>query len=206
MYPLQSLAYFYLKTTVGLTPEELERITMSHGTVLGLSVDDNIAPKLEWLRGTLGLDAADLRGLVARQPSLLHLSVDANLAPTVAWFTDSPRGPRLTPSELRKLVLALPAALCYSTRDNLEPKFAFLARDLGMSVADLRTVTVKNPSVLAASLRRYVPLCCGGAATPLALYRLAPPRPAPPSTPCAHPPTPRPATSPRRRWRSWSSG
>ena len=78
--------------------------------MLGYSVEDNMAPKLDWLQARLELDAAQLRELVVAQPTLLGYSVDANIAPTSTGCR--PCGPGRCRAE--EVVLVKPQLLNYS--------------------------------------------------------------------------------------------
>ena len=56
------------------------------------------------------------------------------------------------------MVLTLPQLLGLSVEDNLAPKLEFLAREIGLSHAELREWVVKNPATLGLSLaNRYRP-------------------------------------------------
>ena len=61
------------------------KVVLGRPSLLGYSVEDNMAPKLDWLQTRLELDAAQLK-LVVAQPTLLGYSVDANMAPTLDWL------------------------------------------------------------------------------------------------------------------------
>jgi hypothetical protein len=48
-------AYGYLSTALGLGDDAMTRITLTHPTVLGLSVEHNLRPTLAWLAQALHL-------------------------------------------------------------------------------------------------------------------------------------------------------
>ena len=78
--------------------------------LLSYSIEDNMAPTLDWLQTRLDLDAAQLKKVVLGIPPLLGLRVD-NMAPKLAYLE---REIGLSRAELREHVLRIPAILAYS--------------------------------------------------------------------------------------------
>ena len=145
----------WLQSSLDLSDAELKKMVLTFPQMLSLSVEDNMAPKLDWLQKRLDLGDAQLRKLVVKQPPLLGYSVEDNMAPKLDWLQTRLD---LDDAGLRKTVLQLPAVLGSSVEDNLAPKLDFLAREIGLSRAELRDWVVKNPSILGYSLvNRYRP-------------------------------------------------
>ena len=120
-----------------------------------MSVEDNLALKLDWLQTRLDLDDAGLRKVVVAFPPLLGLKVEANVEPKFDWLQ---RRLGLDDAGLRKMVLVSPPLLGYSIENNMEPKLCFFEEELGLSVSEVRASIVSAPSRLGLSLKtRYRP-------------------------------------------------
>jgi len=52
---MSSTAYGYLSNTLKLGDDAMTRITLTYPTVLGLSVENNVRPTLEWFATALQL-------------------------------------------------------------------------------------------------------------------------------------------------------
>ena len=64
----------------------------------------------------------------------------------------------LDAAQLKKMVVTSPSLLYLSVEDNMERKLQFLAREIGLSRAEVRDLVVKDSSMLARSLAsRYRP-------------------------------------------------
>ena len=63
----------------------LRKAVLVKPQLLNYSVEDNMAPTLEWFQTRLDLDAAQLT-VVLRLPQLLGYSVDANMEPKLDWL------------------------------------------------------------------------------------------------------------------------
>ena len=174
----------WLQSSLDLSDAELKKVVLTRPTLLGYSVEKNMAPKLEWLQNYLDLDEGQLRKIVLRQPTLFG----RNMAPKLEWLQRrldldnaqlkkmvmmSP--PLLSLSiedkiepnldwlqtrldldapELRKMVLSHPPLLQYSVEGNLEPKLNFLEEELGLPVSEVRASIVTGPNRLSYSLNK----------------------------------------------------
>jgi mTERF domain-containing protein len=146
-YLADDLSYFYLQDELGLSEESMLKITMEAGSALAMKAV-TIKEKVDLLRTTMNLSDTETRELIEKQPTLLHLSAKRNLAPTILFLV---RQLDLAPSELRTIVLACPAVLCYS-RPMLHKKLEFFRRNMGYSEAETRTLLIQEPKLWTASV------------------------------------------------------
>jgi mTERF domain-containing protein len=77
----------FLKTVLELDTEELRFLLTSFPQVLGLSVDQNLQPTLEFLLQHLDVDK--LREFLAYQPSLLAYSLEKRLRPRIELLQEN---------------------------------------------------------------------------------------------------------------------
>lgn len=128
---------------------------LSYPFVLGLNVESNVVPTLDYLESRLCLSTRQLRKVVTRSPPALGLSVEKNLGPTLAFLETRLD---LDDDALRKLVVSTPNVLMYSVRDNLGPKLDFLEGWLdgddrgGTPRSTLARVVTKLPQALGLSV------------------------------------------------------
>jgi hypothetical protein len=65
--------------------KSLSKLVQRMPRVLGLSVEENLEPRLLWLQERLDMDDKSLRKLVQTLPSVLCSSVEENLEPKLSW-------------------------------------------------------------------------------------------------------------------------
>ena len=65
----------WLQRRLGLDKTQLARVVVASPPLLYLSVEDNLAPKLEFFAREIGLSHAELREWVVKNPSTLGLSL-----------------------------------------------------------------------------------------------------------------------------------
>ena len=80
--------------TFDLSDAELKKVVMRFPALLGYSVEDNMAPKLDWLQERLELDAAQLKKMVLNLPQLLALKRREQHGAEARLATDAPRSGR----------------------------------------------------------------------------------------------------------------
>ena len=146
-YLADDLSYFYLKDELGLSEESMWKITNEAGSALAMKAV-TIREKVDLLRTTMNLSDVQSRELIEKQPTLLHLSAKKNLAPTILFLV---RQLDLAPSELRTIVLACPAVLCYA-RPMLHKKIEFFRRTMGYSETETRELLIQEPKLWTASV------------------------------------------------------
>ena len=69
-----------------LDAAQLKKVVVPFPALLGYRVEDNLAPKLDWLQTRLDLDDAQLKKMILTSQSLLGYSVDDNMKPTLGWL------------------------------------------------------------------------------------------------------------------------
>ena len=143
-----NVSYFYLQDELKLPDEALWRITYEAGSALGMTAA-TIRNKVDCLRKSLDLSDDDIRIIIGKQPTILHLSADKNIATTILFLV---RSLDMGKSELRGIVLACPAILCYS-KENLKSKIRFFTELAGFTVAETRSLFLAEPTLLRAGVK-----------------------------------------------------
>lgn len=143
-----NVSYFYLRNELGLSEEDMWRITFQAPSVLGMT-SETIRRKVNLLRDTLNLSNIELRTMLSKAPAILHLSADNNIAPTLAYLTQLLD---LKQQELKALLLACPPILGYS-QDNLRAKVNFFTNSMGFTVDETRALYLKDPRLFRSSVR-----------------------------------------------------
>ena len=138
----------WLQSSLDLSDAELKRLVMRSPQVLGLSVKNNIKPKIDWLQSRLDLDAGQLRK-IALQPRVISYNIEDNIAPKLDWLQ---KRLDLDAGQLRKIVLRLPAGLGYSVEDNMAPKLDWLQGRLDLDEEELKKMVVVHPHLLGYSI------------------------------------------------------
>jgi hypothetical protein len=142
----------FLSMTCGLTATDVAKLVQtSGGSILGLSVDQNLKPTMEYLRIVLHLDRKALRKCLLAHPQLLALSI-ANLQSKVHYF-ESIGGTSLA----SRIAYRCPAVYSLSLTDNLIPTIDFLSRAWGMTQPESSGDTLAHwlqeyPNILTMSL------------------------------------------------------
>ena len=142
-----NVSYFYLKNELQLSDTAMWRITYEASSALGMTTAV-IRHKVEVLQETMNLTLDHVRNILERQPTILHLSADQNLAPTLLFLL---RALELGRDELRELVLACPAVLCYSI-NTLKSKIQFFIRLMKYTIQECRELLLQKPDLLRASV------------------------------------------------------
>ena len=76
------------------------------------------------------------------------------MAPKLEWLQSRFD---LNSTELRKIIVTLPALFGYNIEKNLEPKLEFLAQDLGLSPSEIRAAVMKGGCLSYSLEKRYKP-------------------------------------------------
>lgn len=95
--------------------EDIGKVVSSKPAILGYSIEDNLNPKLEWLK-SLGVDVDKVMKL---NPGALGYSLEENLIPKINWLNEQG-------IDSAKAISAFPAILGASIEDNLNPKMQWL--------------------------------------------------------------------------------
>ena len=72
-----------LQARLGLSEAELRKVVLGLPAVLGLSIEDNVLPTIDFLQGELGLSDNLLRERIVGTPTILSNSIERRLRPRV---------------------------------------------------------------------------------------------------------------------------
>jgi len=131
---------------------ELRKVVLRLPTLLGMSVEDNMAPKLEWLQARIDLDDPQLRKVVLGALSVLSTGIDT-LESKLEWLQ---MRLDLDVKQLRKVVLGRPQLLGMSVKDNLAPTLDWLQGRLDLDAEQSRKVVLAHPQLLAHSIEANI--------------------------------------------------
>jgi len=92
--------------------------------ILTLSIENNLAPKFDYLLETLGFTRIEMRHILLKRPQLLSLSLDRNIVPKIKCFLDSQSdgGLGLTLKELRTWMIDHPQTLLCALDTRIKPR------------------------------------------------------------------------------------
>ncbi|CAM9657781.1 unnamed protein product, partial [Choristocarpus tenellus] len=136
----------WLKGDVGIDVTDATAIMRDWPSVIGLSIDNNLKPTLEWLRDELSLGTLGRKGasdMIYRHPRLLLLSMEGTLEPKLRWVLGLGVGNHKSIDMLRRH----PGIFAYSIEENLEPTLEWLSRNLGGHEKAIRIIQ-RSPSIL----------------------------------------------------------
>jgi mTERF domain-containing protein len=142
-----NLAYFYLQNEIGITEEDMWRITNEAGSVLGMTAR-NLRKKVQLLQQTMDLTDDDIRTMILRHPAVLHLSAQGNVAPTILFLQ---RALDLSREDMRKLLVSYPSILGYSLA-NLKSKINFYLKLCRFTKDEARKLLVEEPKLMTAGV------------------------------------------------------
>ena len=132
----------YFRYELNMIPTQVKKVIYRAPAILGLNLDDNVRPKVQYLQSALDLSNNELHTILAAMPSLLLLNSEGNLQPKIEYLssvllscTDQEK---LTKNEflissfsssvvsvldqLREIVLRLPTLLGYSLEQRIIPR------------------------------------------------------------------------------------
>jgi hypothetical protein len=132
-----------------LDDKSLSKLVRTLPAVLGLSIDDNLEPKLAWLQDRLDMDDKTLSKMVGTLPAVLGLSVEDNLEPKLKWLQGRLG---LDSKSLQKLVKRYPSVFSCGIDETLEPKLAWLQERLSLDDKSLSFVIHRQPPILGCNI------------------------------------------------------
>lgn len=138
-----------LRSTMDLSDDDIRLVLERHPSVLHLSAEKNVAPKILFLVRALDLSKSDLRQLFITQPAILSYS-RSNLQQKLKFFTTNLLG--FSVDECRHLLLSEPKLLTASVKGGLLPRARFLLKEIQIPRKKLRDILKKNPRILLYSL------------------------------------------------------
>jgi hypothetical protein len=137
-----------LRSTMGLTDEELRHVITSQPTILQLSARKNLSPKVLFLIRQLDLGRDDLKRLILGWPGILAYSMP-NLKKKI-HFVKSHMG--YTMDECRTLLCREPKLLTAGVDTGLLPRLKFLVLEMEFGMDDVKVLCQKYPTILLKSL------------------------------------------------------
>jgi mTERF domain-containing protein len=138
-----------LRSTMGLSDEDLRTLVTAQPSLLQLSAKQNLAPTMRLLIRQLNIKSREhLRKLVMGCPALLAYSL-TNLRHKIHFFQDTMG---YSVDDSRALLLEEPKLMTASVETGLMPRFRFLHQEVEISVEDLRKMVTKNPRMLLMSV------------------------------------------------------
>jgi hypothetical protein len=116
-------------------------------SILGMSIPENIEPKMDWLQQRLHLNDAQVSKIVRRITTIFNYSITDKMEPTLKWLQGRLS---LDGDELTKLILSQPSMLGCSISTNLEPTLDFYKECIG--IEGTKELLARNPALLTYSL------------------------------------------------------
>ena len=115
-------------THLGLDTQELASVLSKQPSILHLSVQNSLKPRVDYFRHKLGIASEDLAKVITRNPAVLTFSVEDQIAPRVEFLKDL----GISHENVAKLILRHPQTLQYSF-DGIKEHVNFLAKDCKMN-------------------------------------------------------------------------
>ncbi|KAK9819840.1 hypothetical protein WJX72_003114 [[Myrmecia] bisecta] len=138
---------YYLTDRVGISEELIGKVIARLPQILSYS-EDAMHERVEFLLEN-GLSQADIARAVASHPQLLHYRTES-MQRRLAWL----RQIGLTPEQVCRVVSQHPQLVCRDIERQLQPKFAYLCKELGGSADSIASF----PNYLSLSLaQRIIP-------------------------------------------------
>ena len=123
------------------------KVVAASPQVFGYSIEQNLKPKVQWLKH-LGLNLTQITKMIVAFPPILGLSVEGNLKRKVQWLMEL----GLIQDQVVKVIVSQPSYFRKSVDKNLEPKRVLLRKVLGRD--NLAEEVRKMPQVLSYSYQR----------------------------------------------------
>ena len=124
MYP----KFANLQLRLQLNGSALKKMILRAPSILSCSVENSIAPTLDWLEERLGLNENELRRLAHNRPQLLVLKLE-NLRSKLEFLQFRLHVDDLS---LKRIVLRSPTILICSTDKNIAPTLDWLKKTLDL--------------------------------------------------------------------------
>ena len=141
----------FFEERFNLNSTQVGKMVAISPTILGINVEDNLVPTMDWLQTRLLLSDDQLSKIARKFVQVFKRSIPDNLEPTLNWFQ---KRLKLSDAQLGELIVAFTPMVCLSITKNLEPKFELFVECLGegTAIAMLRA----NPSLFGSSLENRI--------------------------------------------------
>jgi hypothetical protein len=114
-----------------------------------LNIEENLEPKLAWLKARLELDDKGVCKLVKTLPGVFSFNIEANLEPKLAWLQ---KRLMLDDDSLSVVVQRMPSLLSFNMETNLEPTITFYEDCVGSDAT--RAMVATSPALICYSLEK----------------------------------------------------
>lgn len=114
-------------TKIGVPQEKLADLLGKQPSILHLSVQKGLMPRVQYLKEEVGISAEDIPLLIQRSPAVLTFSIENQMQPRIEFLLDM----GISKENVVKMITRHPQMLHYSF-ENLEEKLKFLG-EIGMN-------------------------------------------------------------------------
>ncbi|KAJ1493710.1 mTERF-domain-containing protein [Baffinella frigidus] len=135
--------------SLGLTEDKVGKVVASNPQMLGLSVEGNLNPTVDFLVVEGGVPRRSVGQLVAQFPNVVSYSVKHKLRPMLAFLRDELGVPA---EGLGALLQKYPQILSLSIDNNLRPTVLFLREAVGVDFEGMARMVQQHPQMLGLSI------------------------------------------------------
>ena len=142
----------FLRDDVLLTFKDTSRVLAAFPQLLAMSVPDDLAPTVEWLK-EIGVAPAKVPKVVRQHPKVFAYSLDNNLRPTVSYLWNEVG---MDGEQLGRIVAAFPQVLGLSVPLKIRPLMTYLLDSVGVPQDKLPRMLTAFPQLLGLSLENNI--------------------------------------------------
>merc|ERR1719329_225205 len=127
-------ASIFLLHELGVDQQRVARIVTSSPQLLGLSLENNLRPKIQFLVEEVGISEQSLGQVIGSFPNILGYSVEQNMRPKLQYLADHIL--KVPMAKLGRPLEKCPQLLGYSLEKRIKPRFLLLQKrglKLGLS-------------------------------------------------------------------------
>lgn len=141
----------FFQETMGYSVTECRNLLLSDPRLLRCSVEGGLIPRLSFLHKEVEIPIPDLRMIVRKNPSILMMSVELNLQPKIIFYFIMTL--RMTPDQVRKVLLKYPHILDYNLDNHIRPIHTYFL-NLDFSTQEFANIIRRFPQIVSNSLGR----------------------------------------------------
>ena len=109
----------YFQICLDLTDKELAEFIYKYPAILGISIENNMKPKISYLQKRFEIDDKSLKEILKKNPRLLQMSIEKSIEPKLAFYGDL-----IGEKKARRLVMESTNLLTVSLEKKLKPRLA----------------------------------------------------------------------------------
>jgi hypothetical protein len=132
-----------------MTMPEIQQLILKQPALLQYSIENNIRPKLNYLRDNLKIPPDSITKMLLSNPTILGRSLDQSIVPVVQGLTKAFGLPLV---EIGAIFVQVPTLLGLNWATNMGPKVAFLQGRLGLSQSQMQQLLRRTPRILVHSV------------------------------------------------------